>query len=159
MPWGDVLGDRIIATAILDRLVHYAVTRSTRGNSCRLEEKHTAARMRSEDEDTQTAGDIQVAVLGAFALPLTPQCRPAAGCTRGRWQSSIPGVDGAVVRPPYKPWRPSPRVCTRHFLDYGGRWGLTMSSDRDTEPSSSRSIHAPHQATGPRREAWMVARP
>ena len=31
--WGDVFGDRIIATAILDRLLHHAVTLNVRGNS------------------------------------------------------------------------------------------------------------------------------
>lgn len=37
--WGDVFGDRVIATAILDRLLHHAVTLSIRGNSYRLKEK------------------------------------------------------------------------------------------------------------------------
>jgi DNA replication protein DnaC len=36
--WGDVFGDRIIATAILDRLLHHAVTMNIRGNSYRLKE-------------------------------------------------------------------------------------------------------------------------
>ena len=37
--WGDVFGDRIIATAILDRILHHAITISIRGNSYRLKEK------------------------------------------------------------------------------------------------------------------------
>jgi DNA replication protein DnaC len=37
--WGDVLGDRVIATAILDRLLHHAITFSIRGQSYRLKEK------------------------------------------------------------------------------------------------------------------------
>src|SRR5712692_7857847 len=34
--WGDVFGDRIIATAILDRILHHAITINIRGNSYRL---------------------------------------------------------------------------------------------------------------------------
>jgi DNA replication protein DnaC len=37
--WGDVFGDRVIATAILDRLLHHAITVSIRGQSYRLKEK------------------------------------------------------------------------------------------------------------------------
>ena len=37
--WGEVFGDRIIATAILDRLLHHAVTMNIRGNSNRLKDK------------------------------------------------------------------------------------------------------------------------
>ena len=37
--WGDVFGDRIIATAILDRILHHAITINIRGNSYRLKDK------------------------------------------------------------------------------------------------------------------------
>ena len=37
--WGDVFGDRIIAAAILDRVLHHAVTVNIRGNSYRLKDK------------------------------------------------------------------------------------------------------------------------
>lgn len=37
--WGEVFGDRVIATAILDRVLHHAVTVNIRGNSYRLEDK------------------------------------------------------------------------------------------------------------------------
>ena len=37
--WGEVFGDRVIATAILDRLLHHAVTLNIRGNSYRLKDK------------------------------------------------------------------------------------------------------------------------
>jgi DNA replication protein DnaC len=37
--WGEVFGDRVIATAILDRVLHHAVTINIRGNSYRLKEK------------------------------------------------------------------------------------------------------------------------
>jgi DNA replication protein DnaC len=37
--WGDVFGDRVIAAAILDRVLHHAITVNIRGNSYRLKEK------------------------------------------------------------------------------------------------------------------------
>ena len=48
--WGEVFGDRIIATAILDRLLHHAVTLNIRGNSYRLKEKLKAGLVRSHDD-------------------------------------------------------------------------------------------------------------
>jgi DNA replication protein DnaC len=49
--WGDVFGDRVIATAILDRLLHHAVTVNIRGNSYRLKEKLKAGLVRSEEAE------------------------------------------------------------------------------------------------------------
>ncbi len=37
--WGDVFGDRVIATAILDRPLHHGITVTIRGDSYRLKEK------------------------------------------------------------------------------------------------------------------------
>ena len=37
--WGEVFGDRVIASAILDRVLHHAVTVNIRGHSYRLREK------------------------------------------------------------------------------------------------------------------------
>ena len=37
--WGDVFGDRVIAAAILDRILHHATTISIRGDSYRLKDK------------------------------------------------------------------------------------------------------------------------
>ena len=57
--WGEVFGDRIIATAILDRLLHHAVTLNIRGNSYRLKEKLKAGLVRSaEDHPAQPGGEI-----------------------------------------------------------------------------------------------------
>jgi DNA replication protein DnaC len=51
--WGDIFGDRIIATAILDRLLHHAVTLNIRGNSYRLKEKLKSGLVRSSDDEAQ----------------------------------------------------------------------------------------------------------
>ena len=47
--WGEVFGDRVIATAILDRVLHHAVTLNIRGNSYRLKEKLKAGLVRAEE--------------------------------------------------------------------------------------------------------------
>ena len=44
--WGEVFGDRVIATAILDRILHHAITVNIRGNSYRLKEKLKAGLVR-----------------------------------------------------------------------------------------------------------------
>jgi DNA replication protein DnaC len=50
--WGEVFGDRVIATAILDRLLHHAITLNIRGNSYRLKEKLKAGLVRTEEADS-----------------------------------------------------------------------------------------------------------
>jgi len=50
--WDDVFGDRVIATAILDRLLHHAITVNIRGNSCRLKDKLKAGLVKPPDVPT-----------------------------------------------------------------------------------------------------------
>jgi DNA replication protein DnaC len=40
--WGEIFGDAIIATAILDRLLHHSLTINIKGESFRLKEKQKA---------------------------------------------------------------------------------------------------------------------
>lgn len=47
--WGDVFGDRVIATAILDRLLHHGITVSIRGDSYRLKEKIKAGLLKGAE--------------------------------------------------------------------------------------------------------------
>jgi DNA replication protein DnaC len=49
--WGDVFGDTVIASAILDRLLHHATTINIKGESYRLREKRKAGLL------TRPAGD------------------------------------------------------------------------------------------------------
>ena len=37
--WGEVFGDQVIASAILDRLLHHSITVNIKGESFRLKEK------------------------------------------------------------------------------------------------------------------------
>ena len=40
--WGEVFNDQVLATAILDRLLHHATTLNIKGESYRLKEKRRA---------------------------------------------------------------------------------------------------------------------
>jgi DNA replication protein DnaC len=50
--WGEVFGDRVIATAILDRVLHHAITVNIRGNSYRLKDKLKAGLVRAEESES-----------------------------------------------------------------------------------------------------------
>ena len=49
---GDVFGDRVIATAILDRVLHHAITINIRGNSYRLKDKLKAGLVKPVEATT-----------------------------------------------------------------------------------------------------------
>jgi DNA replication protein DnaC len=40
--WGDIFADQVLASAILDRLLHHSTTVNIRGDSYRLREKRKA---------------------------------------------------------------------------------------------------------------------
>ena len=67
--WGDVFGDRVIATAILDRLLHHAVTLNIRGNSYRLKGKTQVRTRRSFDDESQPGGKFELPHWGKFGCP------------------------------------------------------------------------------------------
>ena len=60
--WGELLGDTVIATAILDRLLHHSHVLNIRGESYRLKDKRQSGLLTSHrlltstPEDTQTEG-------------------------------------------------------------------------------------------------------
>jgi DNA replication protein DnaC len=45
--WGEVVGDAVIATAILDRFLHHATSVNINGDAYRLREKRRAGLMKS----------------------------------------------------------------------------------------------------------------
>lgn len=47
--WGEIFGDRVIATAILDRLLHHGITVTIRGDSYRLKEKLKAGLLKGTE--------------------------------------------------------------------------------------------------------------
>lgn len=50
--WAEVFGDRVIATAVLDRVLHHAITLNIRGNSYRLKDKLKAGLVRAADNES-----------------------------------------------------------------------------------------------------------
>ena len=46
-PWGEVFGDQVVATAILDRLLHHSHVLTVRGDSYRLREKRRSGLIKS----------------------------------------------------------------------------------------------------------------
>ena len=47
--WGDIFGDNVLATAILDRLLHHSTVVTIRGESYRLMEKRRSGLLRKEE--------------------------------------------------------------------------------------------------------------
>jgi len=69
--WGEVFGNRVIATAILDRLLHHAVTLNIRGNSYRL----NACSARPTTPIPNQVGRFELPRVGRIRLPLTRNSR------------------------------------------------------------------------------------
>ena len=58
--WGELLGDTVIASALLDRLLHHSHVRNIRRESYRLREKHQAGLLPSQQHlaaSPEGAGD------------------------------------------------------------------------------------------------------
>lgn len=49
--WNEVFGDQVIATALLDRILHHSTTVNIKGNSYRLKEKVKAGLIRNPEEE------------------------------------------------------------------------------------------------------------
>jgi len=47
--WNEIFGDPVIATAILDRLLHHSTTINIKGNSYRLKEKVKAGLVKERE--------------------------------------------------------------------------------------------------------------
>ncbi|MEB3323325.1 MAG: IS21-like element helper ATPase IstB [Synechococcaceae cyanobacterium] len=65
MEWGEVFGDQVVATAILDRLLHHSHVLTIRGDSYRLREKRRSGLLRPQ------AGGSSSAVTGGVPPPIT----------------------------------------------------------------------------------------
>lgn len=53
--WGEIFGDQVLATAILDRLLHHATTLNIRGESYRLKEKRKAGLLEKPPKPAEAA--------------------------------------------------------------------------------------------------------
>jgi len=59
--WGEVFGDHVLATAILDRLLHHSTTINIKGESYRLKEKRKAGLLNSEQLNHSEVNATQMA--------------------------------------------------------------------------------------------------
>jgi len=62
LDWGEVFNDQVLATAILDRLLHHATTLNVKGESYRLKEKRRAGllgRPKPADDTAETHEDVE----------------------------------------------------------------------------------------------------
>jgi len=55
--WGSIFGDPIIATAILDRLLHHSTTVNIRGESYRLKERRKAGLLPQPEQQNEAQAD------------------------------------------------------------------------------------------------------
>lgn len=67
--WDSIFGDPIIATAILDRLLHHSTTINIRGESYRLKDRRRAGLLPIRERDPAAAPDFSIA--SASAPPKT----------------------------------------------------------------------------------------
>jgi len=63
--WGGIFGDPIIATAILDRLLHHSTTINIRGESYRLKDRRRAGLLSSREQEGRTAAELSVTPVSA----------------------------------------------------------------------------------------------
>ena len=84
--WGDVFGDPVLATAILDRLLHHATTINIKGESYRLKEKRRAGLLQARDHDAPTSSRP----VGASLLIRTLVQPRSAGLCRVRRKARVP---------------------------------------------------------------------
>jgi hypothetical protein len=72
--WGGVFRDTIIATAILDRLLHHSTTTNIRGESYRLKDRRRAGLPTSIHAKQEGGGEDSTGIVGKFQLALTGDC-------------------------------------------------------------------------------------
>ena len=75
--WGSIFGDPIIATAILDRLLHHSTTINIRGESYRLKDRRKAGLFPRADQDSGRAAPF----LSPDSLQNSPR-RPGSAAPR-----------------------------------------------------------------------------
>jgi DNA replication protein DnaC len=74
--WGSIFGDTIIATAILDRLLHHSTTINIRGESYRLKERRRAGLIGGREQETTESRAVSMPPASA---PPKPRRKAALG--------------------------------------------------------------------------------
>ena len=76
--WGTIFGDPIIATAILDRLLHHSTTINIRGESYRLKDRRRAGLLPSREQDGREPAAVSVTALSATPKTRRPRASLAS---------------------------------------------------------------------------------
>ena len=71
--WGAIFGDPIIATAILDRLLHHSTTINIRGESYRLKDRRRAGLLPSREQDGRETAGVSVNIVSASPKTRRPK--------------------------------------------------------------------------------------
>ena len=82
--WGGIFGDPIIATAILDRLLHHSTTINIRGESYRLKDRRRAGLLSTQEQEGRPA---PLSVTPAYATPKTRQKAALGSASAGATES------------------------------------------------------------------------
>ncbi len=77
--WGGIFGDSIIATAILDRLLHHSTTINIRGESYRLKERRRAGLIGGREQAGDGQGPLPGPSLAPDSAPPKARRKPALG--------------------------------------------------------------------------------
>jgi DNA replication protein DnaC len=82
--WGSIFGDSIIATAILDRLLHHSTTVNIRGESYRLKERRKAGLIGGREQSSDGPAPLPALSLAPdFATPKTRRKTALGSATSG----------------------------------------------------------------------------
>jgi DNA replication protein DnaC len=57
LDWGEIFGDQVLATAILDRLLRHATTLNIKGESYRLKEKRKAGLLNTKQSSAKAENE------------------------------------------------------------------------------------------------------
>jgi len=81
MDWGEVFGDQVTATAILDRLLHHSTTLNIKGESYRLKDKRKAGLVPGTTAQQEDSDDPPLsAKLSSWRFSLKLTNRRRHGC-------------------------------------------------------------------------------
>jgi DNA replication protein DnaC len=64
LDWGEIFNDPVLATAVLDRLLHYSTTLNIKGESYRLKEKRRAGLLGRPNGETETEPETSASLAG-----------------------------------------------------------------------------------------------
>ena len=92
--WGDVFNDQVLATAILDRLLHHATTVNIKGDSYRLREKKKAGLLGPQAQGGRARGGRRPRV-----IPGDADVREQGTSDFGVFRTSHFGLDTRAVGP------------------------------------------------------------